>query len=157
MIKGAVKTLKDALEYNLSHDTERSAGTETPAIPATSSLMTLLVKYAAMSQRRYCVGTGSRTPYERSTGRRIACNSGIWRIYLVDATANIYQQATSTRSTLRRWLLYRAMRWQCRDTCLNTDRVGTLQNYSQKACQRALVSETPGNNCSLRTPTQYLR
>ena len=70
MIKGGVRTLKDALEYNLSHDAESSAGSETPVIPATSGLMTLLVKYAAVSQRLYCIGTDGRTPYERSTGRR---------------------------------------------------------------------------------------
>ena len=79
MIKGAVRTLKDALEYNLSHDTESvppvecprgSAGSDSPTIPATSGLMTLLVRYAAVSQRLYCVGTDGRTPYERSTGRR---------------------------------------------------------------------------------------
>ena len=32
--------------------------------------MTLLVKYAAVSQRLYCLGNDGRTPYERSTGRR---------------------------------------------------------------------------------------
>ena len=80
MIMGAVRTVKDAREYNLAQGTREapevvlnlfSASHEaSPVVPPTSGLMTLIVKYAAASQRLYSQGSDGRAPYERSTGHR---------------------------------------------------------------------------------------
>ena len=59
LLKGRVRTLKDALEFNLG-----------AAIPATSGLMSLLVRQAASTYRHFAVGSDGRTPQERNTGRR---------------------------------------------------------------------------------------
>ena len=59
LLKGLVRTLKDALEFNL--------GTE---VSPTSGLMSLIVKQAAAAYRLYAVGSDGRTPQERNTGRR---------------------------------------------------------------------------------------
>ena len=82
LIKGRVKTLKDALEFNLSSATgatqaqinhtlssSSTTTTELAAIPPTSGLMTLIVRQAAAVQRLYSQGADGRTPHERSTGR----------------------------------------------------------------------------------------
>ena len=59
LLKGRVRTLKDALEFNIG-----------AAIPATSGLMSLLVRQAASTYRHFAVGSDGRTPQERNTGRR---------------------------------------------------------------------------------------
>ena len=59
LLKGYVRTLKDALEYQLGEK-----------IPAEHGLMTLLVRQAAAIYRMYAVGADGRTPGERNTGRR---------------------------------------------------------------------------------------
>ena len=55
IIKGAVRTLKDAFEYNFAHegaiDSTATPDPEAPVVPPTGCLMTLMVKYAAASQR----------------------------------------------------------------------------------------------------------
>ena len=52
-----MRTLKDALEFNLGGE-----------IPATSGLMSLLVRQAASTYRHFAVGPDGRTPQERNTG-----------------------------------------------------------------------------------------
>ena len=69
MIKGAVRTLKDALEYNLFHDAESGRPRKLHYIH-NQRFDDVDNQYAATSQRLYCIGTDGRTPYERSTGRR---------------------------------------------------------------------------------------
>ena len=72
MIKGATRTIKDALGYNLSQVVDASQGDALapPSVFPTNGLMTLIVKYAAACQRLYSQGPDGRTPHERSTGRR---------------------------------------------------------------------------------------
>ena len=64
VFKNSVRTLKDALEHNLS------TATTVVRIPPTSGLMSLLVRQASAVQRMFSVGADGRTPHERSTGRR---------------------------------------------------------------------------------------
>ena len=72
LLKGGVRTLKDALEFNLSSDplANRGESNQQPTIAATSGLMSLIVKQVAAAQRLYAVGSDGRTPHERNTGRR---------------------------------------------------------------------------------------
>ena len=57
MIKGAARTIKDALEYNLAHGTSDTTeavpdtGADSAEVSPTSGLMTFIVKYATASQR----------------------------------------------------------------------------------------------------------
>ena len=57
MIKGAARTIKNALEYNLAHGTSNhvesapGTGAGSTEVSPTSGLMSFIVKYAAASQR----------------------------------------------------------------------------------------------------------
>ena len=59
LLKAHIRTQKDALEHNLG-------------VPILSDhgILTLLVRYAAATYRRYAVGADGKTPDERTTGRK---------------------------------------------------------------------------------------
>lgn len=59
LLKGLVRTLKDALEARLGK-----------AVPASHGLITWMVRYASSVYCRYTVGRDGRTPHERLTGRK---------------------------------------------------------------------------------------
>ena len=64
MIKGATRTVKDALEYNLAQGADAPAigAADPPTVFLVDGLMTLMVKHAAGCQRLYSQGQDGRMP-----------------------------------------------------------------------------------------------
>ena len=66
MIKGATRTVKDALEYDLAQGVPEAtpdAGIDNPpTVLPTNGLRTLLVKYSGACQRLYAQGQDGREP-----------------------------------------------------------------------------------------------
>ena len=59
MVKGLVRTVKDALEFSI--------GT---GVPPDHPLMTWIVQYVSTMYRRCARGSDGRTPMERATGKK---------------------------------------------------------------------------------------